>query len=834
MNNPPRGLSMGFLLLLVLWAMQSLLPLHFVEAQTVVRIEGYGIDHSDKSVVCFTSDFPNLRMDDDPKRCRVANAKWTGDYTLDEKELTLHINNLQTESPPRHLLGIGYKVTLSGATFEDGTTAKVIEMLQFQGQPPKEQLYYLTGDPFDETLTIIPADRLPLDISVNRRLADKFLRPQGLLMVEAVWQGGDFLTAGGTGNVAVKIRVTGEQDAYGINLRAFADERVEFLSEQTSYIPWLAAGDSTTSIFPVRGIAQLQEGVVVIKVAVSGLGTSGNRAVAIQTSPAFKRGLPPNLFADLAFEDGNQNGILEATESAALKIRLKNEGKGKAQGLRVAVKNDDPAESSLEIEDKRISSIGPGDSVTLTIALETDVNLKTAEHRLAIEVTEHFGYDMDPAYLVLNTREYVKPTLDFRGLEIVDTGEGTMAISEDGQLQGGEWAKVRLVVQNVGSGLAKNVKFSVISSDPNIYLDDASGELGDMDAGQTKEIWFVISPNKRVATGSPLPIYLSVTEEVGKGSLDQFRIPLHLGQRPPKVEAVTIKPDLEFLKKQIARFEFTSQRFSTNLGNPIDVKSVQPSKTKRQKSVAVVFGVERYEELPSAPFAAHDAELMKEYFEKRLGVEHVELYRDKDVSGFVLERVFDPDVGDLQRGIVRGETELFVYYSGHGIPGKSGDETYLFPSDGRKARLNKEGYSLTKFYENLHKLGAKSVTVILDACFSGGSRATERIRTENLVAMKGVQLKVNKPWLLYDNFTVINSSTGEETSLGYDEAQTGLFTYYLAAGLQGKADGNGDRKITLGELKKYVTMNVMETSRKISGLQTPEFWGNDSNVLVEY
>jgi uncharacterized caspase-like protein len=168
------------------------------------------------------------------------------------------------------------------------------------------------------------------------------------------------------------------------------------------------------------------------------------------------------------------------------------------------------------------------------------------------------------------------------------------------------------------------------------------------------------------------------------------------------------------------------------------------------------------------------------------------------------------------------------------LPNKSGEETHLFPADGKVSRLDVQGYSLTRFYESLSKLGAKSVTVILDACFSGGSRATTKTKTENLVAMKGISLKINKPWLLYKNFTIINSSTGEETSLGYDDAQTGLFAYYLAAGLQGKADANEDGRITLGELKEYVTTNVMETSRKLTGLQTPEFYRDDNKVHVQY
>jgi hypothetical protein len=62
----------------------------------------------------------------------------------------------------------------------------------------------------------------------------------------------------------------------------------------------------------------------------------------------------------------------------------------------------------------------------------------------------------------------------------------------------------------------------------------------------------------------------------------------------------------------------------------------------------------------------------------------------------------------------------------------------------------------------------------------------------------------------------------------------GLFTYFVTAGLKGFADKDKDHKITLGELKEYVITNVTETSRKKSGLQTPEFFGDESQILVEY
>jgi uncharacterized caspase-like protein len=150
--------------------------------------------------------------------------------------------------------------------------------------------------------------------------------------------------------------------------------------------------------------------------------------------------------------------------------------------------------------------------------------------------------------------------------------------------------------------------------------------------------------------------------------------------------------------------------------------------------------------------------------------------------------------------------------------------------------LDKQGYELNTFYESLNNLQAKSVTVFLDACFSGMSRSSEVNESKNLIASKGVRIKpqLNQPWLSNNNFSVFSSSDFNETSLGFDASETGLFTYYLCAGLQGKADANADKSITSGELFDYIYASVKETSVKIRGLQTPTFNGNRNQILVTY
>ena len=217
-------------------------------------------------------------------------------------------------------------------------------------------------------------------------------------------------------------------------------------------------------------------------------------------------------------------------------------------------------------------------------------------------------------------------------------------------------------------------------------------------------------------------------------------------------------------------------------------------------------------------------------------MEKIFIYTNDEVSGFFFENTFNPTFGELQRAIVKGNTELFVFYSGHGMPSKDGEKVYLFPWDGRKEALESQGYDINAFYKNINALGAKTTTIFLDACFSGVTRASENVDAQNLVAMKGVSIKpkIEHPWEINKDFHVFTSSSFEETSLGFDPSRTGLFTYFVCAGLQGKADINEDHKISIGELKDYVIKGVGETSIKIMGRQTPVFYGNPNYILSEY
>lgn len=558
--------------------------------------------------------------------------------------------------------------------------------------------------------------------------------------------------------------------------------------------------------------------------------------VRLKIEPKYARELPPDIFVELNFEDGNNNGILEANEVALLNLSITNRGKGTAQGLFVTVSpsNEDP---NLFIEDGiQIPFLYADQTTQVTIPIKAGFGIGTVQHKLKIMVTEHYGYDMDPAYLVLSTLEYQEPKLVFAGLEVFDVGQGTAALTEDGKLQAGEQVRIKIVIQNIGQNLAEDIRFYVTTPDNNIYLANSKGSLGDIGIGEVKEFWVTVSPNKRVNVEDQLPVYLNVVNKYNRGNIEGLWLPVFLNKKPPKTEIVEVKADLEKLQEQVARFEYNSKRITATTGRLINIYQLPEKQITRKNAIAIVLGVEDYKYFAKAPYASNDAKLMAQYFNQVFGIEKVFTYTNSEVSGFFFDNMFNPYFGELQKAIVENETEVFVYYSGHGMPSKDGETVYLLPSDGRLEALDKQGFELNTLYSNLEALQAKSVTIFLDACFSGVSRTSENYSMQNLVAIKGVSIKpkIKQPWLDNPNFVVFTSSAFDETSLGFDPSETGLFTYYICAGLLGEADENLDRYITAGELKNYVTEEVIETSVKIRGQQTPMFYGNEEIILGSY
>ena len=191
-------------------------------------------------------------------------------------------------------------------------------------------------------------------------------------------------------------------------------------------------------------------------------------------------------------------------------------------------------------------------------------------------------------------------------------------------------------------------------------------------------------------------------------------------------------------------------------------------------------------------------------------------------------RIFE---GQLQNYIKPGESDVFVYYSGHGAPDVESASGYFVPHDADPSYAAQTGYSLEQFYRQLGALEARSVTVVVDACFSGGSEAGMLIQ-----AASPIFISVENPVANLKNGVVLTSSSGDQISSWHKEVGHGLFTYYFLKGIRGEADGDQDGKVTSTEVFGYILEHVPYLARRLYNReQTPQLMGESlDQVLVAY
>ena len=246
--------------------------------------------------------------------------------------------------------------------------------------------------------------------------------------------------------------------------------------------------------------------------------------------------------------------------------------------------------------------------------------------------------------------------------------------------------------------------------------------------------------------------------------------------------------------------------------------------------VAVIVGNKEYADdlVPEVSYAHNDADAFMRFVTDTLGFDSDNVINLRDATKSEFETAFGVKgnaQGLLWRYIEQsGESDVLVFYSGHGVPGKAG-RGYLLPVDANPDTAELNGYPIDLLYENLSSLATRSTTVFLDACFSGGSPRGMLIRSASPVYVEadisgGVGL------------TVLTAASGAQMASWDEEARHGLFTEHLLDGLYGAADADGDGQVTAGEVKLHLDRTMTRAARREFGrLQDAGLHGDESAVL---
>ena len=272
----------------------------------------------------------------------------------------------------------------------------------------------------------------------------------------------------------------------------------------------------------------------------------------------------------------------------------------------------------------------------------------------------------------------------------------------------------------------------------------------------------------------------------------------------------------------VTRQEFLSENTLADVDIPPKTLTNNPD------ALAVVIGVESYQYVPDATYAFNDAEVFREYLAETMGMrrQRIKLATNNKATQAEFNKLLGPN-GWLARNISKGKSDVVVYFSGHGIASPDTKSSGLLPHD--VDPNYSVGLRTTKLYQDLAAMGAKSVTVFLDACFTGQTRDSEMlIANARPIIVKPSAVSIP------ESVTVISAASGSQISGALQEKEHGLFTYYLLRGLGGDADANKDKSINISELTLFVSARVQEQAALNGREQTPEIQGSSDNVLVRF
>lgn len=233
----------------------------------------------------------------------------------------------------------------------------------------------------------------------------------------------------------------------------------------------------------------------------------------------------------------------------------------------------------------------------------------------------------------------------------------------------------------------------------------------------------------------------------------------------------------------------------------------------RPSDLAVIIGIESYSDIASkAPYAERDAVAFKAFI-RALGVpeRNIVLLTGAKAGRAALAKNLESWLPRM----VKPDSRVYFYFSGHGAPDVKTGQAYLVPWDGDPNFLDTTGYPLSRLYAELDKLPTKQVLVAMDSCFSGaGGRSVLASGARPLVSKIDTGRVPGK-------LTILAASAATEISGSLDAQRHGAFTYFLLEGLN-------SGKTTPNALAEYLTPRVQDEARRLNRDQTPQLSGDGS------
>ena len=184
---------------------------------------------------------------------------------------------------------------------------------------------------------------------------------------------------------------------------------------------------------------------------------------------------------------------------------------------------------------------------------------------------------------------------------------------------------------------------------------------------------------------------------------------------------------------------------------------------------------------------------------------------------------------------------VFVFIAGHGAPDPLASQNlYFLLADTKVVDMARTAFPMGELKQMLDtQVAAQRVLVMIDTCHSAGvNQKTKSIVTGRDLVQEGDENNISNFFLTNQLFkqtgrAILTSSDVNEVSQESAKwGNHGVFTWALLDGLKGKADLNGDKLITAGELFQFTRAAVQkETNFQQNPLALP---GSSTNLTLAF
>lgn len=526
--------------------------------------------------------------------------------------------------------------------------------------------------------------------------------------------------------------------------------------------------------------------------------------------------VPPFLIVNADFSEPSGNRALDAEESGSINLTIKNTGQGDAYDVVLRISTDKTLRGLNFDETIKLGTIPSNSTFNKEIRITTTEYLPKDKVTFYIKTFELNGFNPKTVGVAFETRQFLEPELKVVDFKVIDA-------NKNGKIEPIEQVEIKARIQNVGQGPAQDVKAEVVLGE-NVFIGgslESEYKLGNLNPGKFKDVSFIVYGNSLIPDKGVLPVSLKITESRGRfDTRENIRLVMSNPDNIGTVKVVDAEED-----------KYEKVKIATGLTSEIERNIPEGLKRAGDYDIAVVIGNSDYKYIPPVDFAKNDAMAVKNYLMKTFGYREGNIIYVEDATLSKFNEIFGNSSGSnskLKNYVKPNVSNVFIYYVGHGAPDLDTTDAYFVPVDADPNYISSGGYKLQVFYDNIKKIKAKNMTVILDACFSGDSAKGMLFKNVSPGALK-VKEEYQKP----ENATLFASSSFRQVSTWYPEKEHSTFTYWFLLGLQGKADGNDDKKITVGEMANYLKENVSYTARRMHGVsQDPQVDGNPAAVLV--